>query len=208
MSIIVVVTSVPQAPSLKNMTPCAIVGYIPEDCMEFDMDNFVMEHYSDSKGNNKYSVESRHDRTSKCLYKQFLVFFLNLEDVKYKPLQMSVPGVLGKTLVRFIVECTGHVTASKIAMVNDIMCQYIMSPCKRRCNSSLDSPYLQPSTTNRMLSQLFAHLGMYQEWEYKIRQHFNFTGGLARMITYIYSDRSIFIQVSLIYVIYYIQAQG
>ena len=37
MFIIVVVTSVPQAPSLKNTTSRAIVGYSPEDGMEFDM---------------------------------------------------------------------------------------------------------------------------------------------------------------------------
>ena len=163
------------------------------------MIDYAMEHYSGKiNKTSNCTKETRHDKLSQKLFKHFIHYLLTLKDDKYKPLQKVVPGVSGKGLVRFIVKCSGSITASKIAIVNDIMCKYVRSLCKIRINTFMDGEYHQPSTTNCMLRQLFSFLVMYHEWEFKINTNFNFNGGLARMVCELYKERCILIKVSCI----------
>ena len=63
------------------------------------MNDYVCEHYG--RKINKTSnctKETRHDKSSRKLFKHFIDYVLTLKDDKYKLLQKVVPGVLGKGL--------------------------------------------------------------------------------------------------------------
>ena len=163
------------------------------------MNDYVMEYYG--RKINKTSnctKETRHDKSSLKLFEHFIHYILTLKDDKYKLLQKVVPGVLGMGSVRFLVECSGSITSSKVAIVNDIMCKYVRSLRKMRMNTVMEGEYYQPSTTNRMLRQLFSFLAVYHEWEFKLNTNFNFNSGLARVLSQLYGERCISIKVSCI----------
>ena len=171
---------------------------VPED-KESLLNDFATKQYGGEAPKNFKPVASKYDRSSFNLFDAFETFCkTQLKSEKWSSFLKIVPGVLGFPTLSLFVFLAGFPTKAMIMICNDVIIQHVKSWARVRINRMIDdkSGFLQPSTTNRRLRQLFAYMTQNHNWRFKVREHFNFPGGLHRVLKDLYNERVVKIPVS------------
>ena len=138
---------------------------------EFNFDVFIHSRYGEEGiVIDSEKKESKHDASSKNLYKKFHNFFLSLPETEFAPLKIMVPNAVGLLVLRFILVVAGMVTLAKKTLCNDVMIRWVKS--WRLEKTRINSEFHQPSTTNRILRQFFGHMATYHDWKLRVANFF------------------------------------
>ena len=106
----------------------------------------------------------------------------------YKYLSATVTDDCNLPVMRFFKDLGGEKSSQKKVIINKVLCDWAT---KLKC---ADGSYYQPSTTNRMLRQLFAALKQKYSFAFDLKRDFNFPGGLHVVMAELYEQRLLSIQ--------------